>query len=262
MTKKVAILYWGMTRSTRFVYETHHENIFNVLKAANIFFDVFMHTWHVEHGNIIWGNICHIPIEYEEYKLLEPTQYQIDSQDEFLKDLVFSDYYREGEGEWLPDLLRNHLCALESQKRVTELCLKSGVTYDAILYMRPDVLVLSKLDPQWLSIQPGQIRIPDTFHYGGYNDRFAIVHPESSRLYGCRIEQAKDYRMIHPRIAAEEYIKYILETSFSTIQEIRFNMVIVRPSAIVQEWSVLESDAEAMAILKDSGLELKHHSVN
>jgi len=259
---KVAILYWGMTRSTRFVYESHHEKLFKPLTDSGASLDIFMHTWHVEEGNIIWGNTSHIPIEYEEYKLLEPTQYQIDSQDEFLKDLVFSDYYREGDGEWLPDLLRNHLCALESQKRVTNLCLNSGVTYDAMVYMRPDVLVVSALNPEWLCISPGQIRIPNTFHYCGYNDRFAIVHPESSRLYGCRIDQAKEYRMTHPRIAAEEYIKYILETHFSTIEEIRFNMFIVRPSGIVQEWSVLESDPEAMAILKDSGLELKHHSVN
>lgn len=259
---KVAILYWGMTRSTRFVYESHHEKLFKPLTDSGASLDIFMHTWHVEEGNIIWGNTSHIPIEYEEYKLLEPTHYQIDSQDEFLKDLVFSDYYREGDGEWLPDLLRNHLCALESQKRLTNLCLNSGVTYDAMVYMRPDVLVVSALNPEWLCISPGQIRIPNTFHYGGYNDRFAIVHPESSRLYGCRIDQAKEYRMTHPRIAAEEYIKYILETHFSTIEEIRFNMFIVRPSGIVQEWSVLESDPEAMAILKDSGLELKHHSVN
>jgi hypothetical protein len=259
---KVAILYWGMTRSTRFVYESHHEKLFKPLTDSGASLDIFMHTWHVEEGNIIWGNTSHIPIEYEEYKLLEPTHYQIDSQDEFLKDLVFSDYYREGDGEWLPDLLRNHLCALESQKRVTNLCLNSGVTYDAMVYMRPDVLVVSALNPEWLCISPGQIRIPNTFHYCGYNDRFAIVHPESSRLYGCRIDQAKEYRMTHPRIAAEEYIKYILETHFSTIEEIRFNMFIVRPSGIVQEWSVLESDPEAMAILKDSGLELKHHSVN
>ena len=259
---KVAIVYWGMTRSTRFVYESHHEKLFKPLTDSGISFDVFMHTWHVEEGNIIWGNVSHIPIEYEEYKLLEPTHYHIDSQDEFLKGLVFSDYYREGEGEWLPELLQNHLCALESQKRVTELCLNSGVTYDAIVYMRPDVLVLSRLNPEWLSIEPGHIRIHETFDYGGYNDRFAIVHPESSRLYGCRIDQAIKYRMSHPRIAAEDYIKYILETSFSTIQEIRFNMLIVRPSGIVQEWSALETDHEAMALLKQSGLEVRHHSVN
>ena len=259
---KVAICYWGMTRSTRFVYESHFSNLFKPLKDASISYDVFMHTWHVEQGNIIWGNQSHIPIEYEEYKLLEPTHYQIDSQDEFLKHLVFSDFYREGEGEWHAQLLQNYLCALESQKRVTNVCLSHGVTYDAILYVRPDVLLLSTLKIEWLTIEPGHIRIPDTFHYGGYNDRFAIVHPNSSRLYGCRIQQAKEYRQSNPRIAAEDYTKYILDTFFSRVEEIRFNMMIVRPSAIVQEWSVLETDADAMAQLDASGLQKQHHSVN
>jgi len=258
---RVAVLYWGMTRSTRFVYQSHIDKLFTPLTDSGISYDVFMHTWHVEEGNIIWENVTHIPIEYEEYKLLEPTHYQIDSQDAFLKDLVFSEYYRKGEGEWHPQLLRNHLCALESQKRVTQMLLTSDTTYDAVVYMRPDVLLLTTFKPEWLKISRGHIRIPDTFHYSGYNDRFAIVHPDSSRLYGCRIDGAKEYRKSHPRIAAEDYVKYILDTEFS-IEQVRFNLLIVRPSATVQEWSLLEADPEAMAALKESGFELNHHSVN
>ena len=52
---KIAVCYWGMTRSTKFVYKTHIEHLFNVLKNHNIEYTIFMHTWKVENDkNIIY----------------------------------------------------------------------------------------------------------------------------------------------------------------------------------------------------------------
>ena len=263
---RVAICYWGMTRSTRLIYETHYEKLFKPLKDAGILYDVYIHTWHVEQGNIIWGNISHIPIEYEEYQLLEPTKYRIDSQDEFLETLDFSDYYyqHEKDSEWSPDLLRNYLCGLESQKRVTNMCLESSTTYDAIIYIRPDVMLVTAFSIEWLyGLDYNTIRIPDSFHYGGYNDRCAIVHPKSCKLYSHRIDTAKEYRRNVKCIVSEIYMKYILDTNFSNIEQIRFNMLLVRPSGATIEWTVFETDPEVMAqLFKSSHLEKRDHSVN
>ena len=72
----VAICYWGMTRSTRFVYKSHEEKLFNVLKKDGINFDVYIHTWKTD-KNIIFGREVETPIDNEEYKLLNPTEYKI-----------------------------------------------------------------------------------------------------------------------------------------------------------------------------------------
>lgn len=42
---RVAICYWGLTRSTKKVYQTHFDKIFNVLEKNDMPHDVFMHTW-------------------------------------------------------------------------------------------------------------------------------------------------------------------------------------------------------------------------
>ena len=53
--KSVAICYFGMTRSTRFVYESHKKHVFDILRNNNIDYKVYMHTWQTD-SNIIWEN--------------------------------------------------------------------------------------------------------------------------------------------------------------------------------------------------------------
>lgn len=45
---KIAICYWGLTRSTSKVYESHYTKIFDLLKDQGHKFDVFMHTWKIK----------------------------------------------------------------------------------------------------------------------------------------------------------------------------------------------------------------------
>ena len=158
MDMNIAICSHGMTRSTRYVYESHINNLFTILRSNGIKFDTYMHTWKAKE-NKIWNTISPIPIDYNEYKLLNPTEYIIENQDEFIDSINFSEYFYRNiydtighctNGEWLPELIMNHLCALESQKRVTKMCLGSGKTYDAVLYIRPDVRIITPFSIQWL----------------------------------------------------------------------------------------------------------------
>ena len=43
-----AIIYFGLTRSTKHVYKSHIERIFNVLKKHNLTYQTFMHTWQLK----------------------------------------------------------------------------------------------------------------------------------------------------------------------------------------------------------------------
>lgn len=235
---KIAIAYFGMTRSTRIVYESHHKKLFQVLKDNNIEFDVYIHSWKTD-KNIIWLDDNNIPNDYEEYKLLDPTYYQLDNQDDFIKTINMDDFfnkelYDEHGGntahEWHPQLIRNHLCALESQKRATDMCLQANVNYDFIMYIRPDVQINNFFPVECFNtIKEEDIAIINKDHFEGYNDKFAVLPFQFCEPYGKRIEEIKDFRRTHGRIVSEKCVKYITDKYYKMVHFISFDFDIIRP---------------------------------
>ena len=236
---RIAICYWGMTRSTKHVFYTHLRHLHQVLKDQGVAFHVFMHTWKTENtANVIWEHNSDIPVDYEEYKLLNPDFYKIESQDAFLDTIRFADYFDrelyvkhggDSEHEWRPQLIRNHLCALESQKRVYRMVKESGGEYDYIMYIRPDVFVTNDFDVACLNT-PFDILIPSYGHYEGYNDRFAVVPFHMAEKYSARIDEIVEFRKTCGRIVSEKYVKHVVEKYYPNVQFIDFVMKIIRPN--------------------------------
>lgn len=237
----VCICYFGMPRSTRHVYQTHIENLHNVLKDSSINFKIFFHTWKTE-NNIVW-NTNYGPIDNEEYKFLNPDFYKIESQDEFLSTIQFDNYFDKqlydtyGDSpysEWRPYLIKNHLCALESQKRVFNMVLENGTPFDYIIVIRPDVKILNKFDVQCL-FKNYDITILNYDNYEGLNDKFAVLPFYTANRYMCRIDEIIEFRKTMGRIVSEKYVKYIIEKYYKKVDYIDFQMVIIRPdNTIVQ----------------------------
>jgi hypothetical protein len=232
---KIAICYWGMTRSTRFVYKTHESNLYDVLKDNNIDYDIFMHTWETD-NNIVWEKKYDNPIDYEEYKLLNPTYYEKQKQDEFLDTIIFNNYfdeelynkYGDSQHEWIPTLIRNHLCALESQKRVYHMVLKTKEDYDYILFVRPDVKIENNFDHTILN-EDFDIVIPSDVHNEGYNDTFAIIPFKKAEKYSTRIDEIIDFRKNNGRIVSEKYVKFIIDKYYQNVKQTHFFMKLIRP---------------------------------
>lgn len=236
---KIAICYWGMTRSTRFVYESHIKNIYNVLNRNNIDYEIFMHTWKtLNNKNIIWENEIDIDVDYDEYKLLNPNHYNIEDQSIFLEKLNFCDYFDEKlyeiyggdtDHEWRPQLIKNHLCALESQKRVYNM-VKNTVNkqFDYIIFIRPDVNIWNELSLDFLNYD-FDIIIPNYNHYDGFNDIFAIIPFNKSEHYSCRIDEIIEFRKNNGRIVSEKYLKFIINKYYNKVIYIDFMMTVVRP---------------------------------
>jgi len=238
---KLAICYWGMTRSTKFVYDSHIRNLFNVLSRHNIEHTIFMHTWKVEgDANIIWEQTIPTPVDYDEYKLLNPQYYKIECQTEFKNSLNFSDYFNQSlyeqyggdtPHEWRPQLIMNHLCALESQRRVFKMVKDTNQHFDFVMFVRPDMNIQDEFNPRIFN-QPFDIVLPNYDHHEGLNDRFAMVPFDKAHFYACRIEQIKEFRKNHGRIVSEKYVKYIVNTYYTTPLFIPFRMFIVRPNGV------------------------------
>ncbi len=231
---KVALCYWGLTRSTTKVASSHDACLFKVLKKAKIGYDVFIHTWRLHGKQRVWGNEITTPVNYREYKLLHPKYYKIDDQDLFTNSFDLSDFFDADDPRthaWPPCLIFNHLCALESLKRVTDMVLESGNTYDVIIYVRPDVLLRQHFPVDLLkTIQDNDILIPDFDHYNqGYNDRFAALNYKTAPIYGKRIEEILDFRKTGGHITSEGYVKYICDQYHLNVRMIDFHFDIVRP---------------------------------
>lgn len=228
-----------MTRSTKIVYNSHINNLFNVLENNGIEFHVFMHNWEtLAKHYIVRSNFCDTKVDYEEYKLLNPTFYKIDKQNEFLDTINFKDYFDKDffaknddiGDEWRePGLIRNHLCALESQKRCYHMVLESNNSYDYTLYIRPDVEIMNPFDVNWLNLE-FDITIPNYDHNLGLNDRFAIIPFDKAEKYSTRIDEIMEFRKKRGRITSEKYVKYIVDNYYPNIQYIDFIMRIIRPN--------------------------------
>lgn len=241
--KRIAICYWGLTRSTKKVYASHYKHLFDILTNKGFKYDVFMHTWNTKSKQRIWNKEIDQPIDYDEYKLLNPKFYRIDDQDEFTDNLEFDKYFYDGidgnlenpdNGDWWPELseklILNHLCALESLKRVTEMVESSRKKYDLVMYVRPDVRLKNKFPTNVFSkVVDGDIIIPDFDHYSGYNDRFAVLNFKTASLYGKRIDGLAEFRRSKGHITSERYVKYVCDINHLNVILVPFRFDIVRP---------------------------------
>ena len=90
---KIAIGFFGITRSLKYTINSIKENIFNVFEEKNIEYDIFMHTYFLNS----YGNKRALEgktdiIDNEEYKLLSPKYLKIDDQDDIKKKLDLTSY--------------------------------------------------------------------------------------------------------------------------------------------------------------------------
>lgn len=238
MTTKIAVCYWGMTRSVKQTYPSHFEHFYHILKQRGIEYKVFLHTWKTRQKNyVIWEHETTVPVDYEEYRLLLPDYFAIDDQDEFLNGLDFCDYFSnelyetyggDTPHEWKPQLIKNHLCALESQKRVFRMVSQTDERFDYVVFLRPDVLITNDFCVDQLA-GDFDILLPSYDHFEGYNDRFAVLPLRLCPLYANRIDEIKDFRKHHGRIVSEKYVKFIVEKYFQKVSLIDFQMTIQRP---------------------------------
>lgn len=231
MPPNIAICYWGLTRSTRFVYKTHHEKIFNVLTKHGATYDVFLHTWQTDQ-NLVWDRDMPVAHDYTEQYYLNTKYYKRDDQAEFLNSIDMRDYhYAElKDAEWAPFLVRNHLCALESLKRCVSMCIATNNKYDYVMFVRPDAEILTEL-PYEQIFNPlnndHNIYIPTDGSFYGYNDRFAVVKFEHVLWYSHRINSLKEYRKKGNVIGAEKYVKHIVDNHYHYVP-INFNFELIR----------------------------------
>ena len=228
---RIAICYWGLVRTLREVLPSQQKYVYSELEKTGLEYDVFFHSWSTD-KNLVWNREMPEPIEYDTVDLVHPLKKQIDDQSEFLKTIDFSKYYYHDEPEWIPQLIWNHLCALESQKRCTNLCLESGIKYDYIMFLRPDALINKRLPVEELftpDFSDNTMVIANFNHWEGWNDQFAILKYDAVIPYSHRIDGIAEFRKTNGRIVSEKYVKYVVDRHYFP-KQVDFHFDLLRPN--------------------------------
>ena len=174
--KRVAILFFGLSRSLGKTIESIKKNLFTPLDNNSIDYDIFIHTnkisgayhnrWSKEHtDNYNNENII---------KILNPKYFIWDNQETIINNINFNEYYKKL-GSWShgfsPEmtkyLIKNMCLALYSKKQITMLFEKHKENYDYAIIIRPDLQLHNKININYF--KNNTIRKTLESYLDGYN---------------------------------------------------------------------------------------------
>jgi hypothetical protein len=216
MTKRVAIIFFGLTRSLKNIYNNLTENLFNELTNNGYNYDIFIHTYSLENPYINpWSGESISNYDNTAYKILNPKYYIIENQNAVEKKLNINSYCSNlsnwkgcaNTPEMRRYLVRNMVLASHSKKMVTKLFKEHKNEYDYVIITRPDQLLHTKINTNVFSfLNVRNIIIPYEHSYYGYNDRFCIAKPNVAIKYGSAFDVLKLYSQIGT-IVSEVFMK-------------------------------------------------------
>lgn len=232
MPKRVAIIFFGLTRSLKNIYNNLTENLFNELTNNGYNYDIFIHTYSLENPYINpWSGESISNYDNTAYKILNPKYYIIENQNVVEKNLNINSYCSNlsnwkgcaNTPEMKRYLVRNMILALHSKKMVTQLFKEHKNEYDYVIITRPDQMLNAKLNTNAFSLlNDRNIIIPYEHSYHGYNDRFCIAKPDVAIKYGTAFYVLKLYSQISTVVSEvfmKDYLKSLgLKIIFSPIK--------------------------------------------
>lgn len=198
---KVALCFWGLTRSLKHTINSIQEHVLQPLKQAEIEYTIFMHTYTMstKYHNPRTGEV-NMNLDFDEYKLLNPDYIQIDDQDDIKSKIQMNKYHS------LPDpwesnyiCLDNFVCAMYSKKQLGIMVKNSNETFDYIVYLRPDVRYLNNIDIRYFHNTHKNIICTPNFHlFPQLNDRLAILKPCNLKEYSEMFNEMYEYSRVFP----------------------------------------------------------------
>ena len=227
---KIALAFWGLTRSLKYTIESINEKILNILKKHNIEYKIFMHNWTV---NSVYNNTrskeANIKLDNEEYKLLSPDYIEIHDQDEFKKNVKFN-AFRTHKDPWNTkyETVDNFICAMFSKSRCTQLICKSQENFDYVIFLRPDCMYLTDFNIEFLKlVNNSTICIPNFGLHSNFNDRFCLTNMATYQLYGDVFSKLFMYSKKYP-LHSETFHYNIIKYQKIMIKLINFKFKRVR----------------------------------
>jgi hypothetical protein len=223
---KIAICFFGITRSLKHTIKSINEKIFDIFKINNIEYDIFIHTYNlITYKNIRTGEVIN-DIDNEEYKLLNANYIEIDDQNS-IKEKINLLLYRTHKDPWDTNYnsVDNFILGQYSKLRVVQMIEQTKNNYKYILFMRPDCLYLDNFPIKFFDlINDNTIIIPnfDLFGPFKFNDRFCITNMKTYKIYGEVFKQLLKISEKQP-LHSETVIGKIMNDNALKIIRIKFN---------------------------------------
>jgi len=198
---KVALCFWGLTRSLKHTYKSIQKYIMQPLKENGVEYTIFLHSYQFDSPYVNpRAKEVNVTLDFDEYTLLHPHFVQIDDQDK-IKTQLHLEAYRNQKDPWESNYIcvDNFLCAMYSKKVLGNMIQDSGLEFDACIFLRPDVLYLNPFDCKWLSlIQDKRVCIPNFALFPRFNDRFFLCSQEHAYTYTNLFDDLLEYSYYYP----------------------------------------------------------------
>jgi len=221
---KIALLFWGLTRSLKYTINSIKTNIFKPLIDSNIDYDIFLHTFYFD--GLFTNkrtNEFNIKLDFEEYKLLNPNYYLIENQDK-VKKKINLDEYKSKKLCYDNQTMNNLILSLYSLKQVTKLLKYNKNKYQFCIFLRPDMNYFQKFNINWLKkINNSQTGLVPIFQAprNSYNDRFFIGSYKISLKYGFIFNDLLKYSKKN-KVIAEKFLFDCFNINIFVIKKINF----------------------------------------
>jgi hypothetical protein len=205
--KRVAILFFGLSKTLERTIDSIKQNLLTSLDENLISYDIFIHTYKIFGSyNNMWSNEYVSEYNNEDIeKILNPKYFIFDNQETIINSIDFNEYYKKL-GNWTFEdwsektiemtkyLIKNMCLALYSKKQITTLFEKHKDEYDYAIIVRPDMFMENKIDVNFFGeLNDNNIIIPEKDWYHGCNDRFCIGTPNVILYYGMLFDRLQKY---------------------------------------------------------------------
>jgi hypothetical protein len=234
--KKVAILFFGLSRNLNYVYPSIKSYIFDRLKENGFEYDIFIHT------NKIFGSYANDwsfektdnYVNEDVEKILNPKVFIYDDQDDIVKSIDFNEYYKKL-GNWTgmtedmtKFLIKNMCLALYSKKQITLEFDKCIDDYDYAMIVRPDMKMeeLPNDFTKWFDeLNENNIIIPDHEWHNGCNDKIIIGKTNIISYCGKLFDDLKKYSETNSIISERYFRDKLREKNINIIpKKIRYKL--------------------------------------
>lgn len=238
---KVALSFFGITRSLKYTINSIEKQILNILKEQGIEFDIFLHTYKFKNNyknNRTRENVKQEDVDNEEYKLLNPAYKQIDVQEDVMEQLNLKQY-RSKPDPWNSNYnsVDNYILARYSQKQLVNLIENSNNHYDYVIFIRPDCLYNEKFNTNFFEkVGDKKICLPDFHMYGPHrvNDRFSICNMNNYKIYGLIFDSLLEISKKHP-LHSETILGCVLKQNNIQVARIKFRFQRMRCDGKVEK---------------------------
>ena len=201
---RFAICFWGVNRALPLTMPSIEEHILHPLSVPRVSTDIFFHSFSTSYVTSRWANEENARIPGATNELLffsnwNLVRYETTDQDIFDRSKFANTSDVFPRSEYSPEVTLNAVRALYSLLRVSDLwelevSVRTPNYYQAVLYLRPDLKIVSSLDlNQIKSLHDDDFLSPKYDHYGGLNDRLCACGLAAAKAFGKRLLPASAY---------------------------------------------------------------------